>query len=139
MRRLRDEAGTVTAFVAVAAMGLVLMAGLVTDGAGALAAKREAIDQANAAARAGAQAIDESRLRASRVVLLDPGRAATAAQQYLAATGHTGTVSVQGDRVVVTVRVAYRPQILGLVGVGTRTLAGTGSARPVRGVSQAET
>jgi hypothetical protein len=139
MTSLREERGTVTAFVTVAGLGLLLMTGLVTDGAGMLAAKREAIDHANAAARAGAQAVDEAALRATRSVRIDPGPAAAAAQQYLASTGHEGTVSVQGDRVVVTVSVSYRPQILSLVGVGTRVLSATESARLVRGVTTAET
>jgi hypothetical protein len=56
--RLGDESGMVTAFVVIFTLALVLMAGLVLDGGLALAAKVQAIDDGQAAARAGAQAID---------------------------------------------------------------------------------
>lgn len=135
----RDERGTVTAFVTIAALGLLLMTGLVADGAGMLATKREAIDHANAAARAGAQAVDEAALRSTRAVRIDSDAAVTAAQRYLTDTGHTGSVRIEGDEVVVTVSVPYRPQLLGIVGIDTRTLIGAGSARLVRGVTGPET
>ena len=101
--RLGDaESGMVTAFVVIFTLALVLMAGLVLDGGLALAAKVQAIDDAQAAARAGAQAIDIPTYRASGQITLDPAQATADAERYLAAAGHTGTVSVNGEQVTVT-------------------------------------
>jgi len=61
-----SESGMVTAFVVVFTLALLVMAGLVLDGGLALSAKVQAIDDAQAAARAGAQAID--------IPLAPPGR-----------------------------------------------------------------
>jgi hypothetical protein len=131
------ERGTVTAFVVVVTTALLAMAALVHDGAGLIATKRLAVDQANAAARAGAQAVDESALRSGRVVRVEPGAAAAAARRYLAGSGYRGTVRVRGDRVEVTVTIAYRPEMLRVI--GARRISGAGSARLVRGVTGAET
>jgi len=134
-RRLREESGQVTAFVVVFAAALLLMAGLVIDGGLALAAKVRAVDEAQAAARAGAQALDLRAYRLSNTVVLDPARAAAAARAYLAATGDSGQVRVAGDRVIVTVSIAQSTQILGLVGLHSLTVTGSGAATAVRGVT----
>ncbi len=142
MRRLRaapervrgDEAGTVTAFVVVFAFALVLLAGLVIDGGLTLAAKVRAIDEAQAAARAGAQAIDIPLFRSTGDIVLDPAAATQAAESYLAATGHTGTVSVHGDEVTVTVSITQPMQVLSIAGLSHLTVKGTGSAVAEHGV-----
>ncbi len=134
-RRLRQESGQVTPFVVVFAVALLLMAGLVIDGGLALAAKVRAVDEAQAAARAGAQALDLRAYRLSNTVVLDPARAAAAARAYLAATGDSGQVRVAGDRVIVTVSIAQSTQILGLVGLHSLTVTGSGAATAVRGVT----
>lgn len=135
----RDQAGQVTAFVVVFAVALVLVAGLVLDGGYVLAAKRRAMNEAEAAARAGAATSGLSGYRASGPVRLDPARAEAAARAYLAQTGHGGDVAVAGDRVVVTVRFDQPLQILGLGGLGAQSVTGRGEARAVRGVERAET
>lgn len=122
------ESGMVTAFVVIFTLALLLMAGLVLDGGLALAAKVQAIDDAQAAARAGAQAIDIPTYRASGQITLDPAQATADAQRYLAAAGHTGTVSVNGERVTVTVTITQATQILDLAGIDHLTETGTGSA-----------
>jgi hypothetical protein len=132
LTRLRDvgrgEAGMVTAFVVVMMLALVLMAGLVLDGGLALAAKVQAIDDAQAAARAGAQAIDLATYRATGQVTLDVGEATTDAEQALAVAGHAGTVAVVGDEVTVTVSITQPMQILDLAGIKQVTVSGSGSA-----------
>ena len=52
-----------TAFVVTLAAALILLAGLVLDGGLVLAAKRRAINEAEAAARAGAQQIGRASCR----------------------------------------------------------------------------
>ena len=128
-----DESGMVTAFVVIFTLALLAMAGLVLDGGLALAAKVQAIDDAQAAARAGAQAIDIPLYRATGQVTLDPGEAVADAHRYLTASGHTGTVAVTGDQVTVTVSVTQPTQILSIVGVDQLTVSGTGSATAQQG------
>jgi hypothetical protein len=128
-----DESGMVTAFVVVFALALIMMAGLVLDGGLTLAAKVQAIDDAQAAARAGAQAIDLPTYRASGRITLDPTEAVTDAQRYLASTGHTGRVSVNGEEVTVTVSITQPMQILSLAGINHLTVTGTGSATAEQG------
>ena len=132
--RLDDaESGMVTAFVVIFTLALVLVAGLVLDGGLALAAKVQAIDDAQAAARAGAQAIDIPTYRASGQITLDPAQAAADAERYLAAAGHTGTVSVNGEQVTVTVTITQPTQILSLAGIDHLTETGTGTATAEQG------
>ncbi|HEY3943303.1 MAG TPA: hypothetical protein VGL60_12595 [Acidimicrobiales bacterium] len=133
LRRLRcrfddPESGMVTAFVVIFTAALIVMAGLVLDGGLALSAKVQAIDDAQAAARAGAQAIDIPSYRATGQITLDPTQATTDAEHYLAAAGHTGTVEVNGEQVTVTVTINQPTQILSLAGIGHLTVSGTGTA-----------
>ena len=132
--RLDDaESGMVTAFVVIFTLALVLMAGLVLDGGLALAAKVQAVDDAQAAARAGAQAIDIPTYRASGQITLDPAQATADAERYLAAAGRTGTVSVSGEQVTVTVTITQPTQILDLAGIDHLTETGTGTATAEQG------
>ena len=132
------ERGQVTAFVVTLAAALILMAGLVLDGGLVLAAKRRAINEAEAAARAGAQQVAVGVYRSTGRFVLDPTAARAAALAYLASTGHPGTVSIAADRVTVTVRITQPMQILGVAGVGPATVTGRGVARAERGVRRAE-
>lgn len=133
-----NERGSVTVFVVVFTVALLMVGGLVIDGGYTLAAHRRAFNEAEAAARAGAQAIDIDVLRATGTVQLDPDAARTRAESYLASTGHTGTVDVEGD--VVHVRVTFEQPmvILSIVGVGPLKIDGDGTARAVRGVVEGD-
>lgn len=122
------ESGMVTAFVVVFTLALVVMAGLVLDGGLALSAKVQAIDDAQAAARAGAQAIDIPLYRSTGQITLDPAQATTDAQQYLARAGEAGTVAVNGEQVTVTVTISQPTQILSLAGIDHLTVTGSGTA-----------
>lgn len=137
MRCLRwwcaDE-GRVTAFVVVLTIGILALAGLTLDGGLALAAKVKADGQAEAAARAGAQAIDLAVYRDTGAVRLVPAQAVAEAQRYLAAAGASGSATVSGDTVTVRVTGFHRPQLLGAVGIGSLAIHGQGSAHPQRGV-----
>jgi hypothetical protein len=135
---LRGEDGTVTAFVVIFTLALILLAGLVVDGGLTLAARVQAIDEAQAAARAGAQAINLATYRADGPLTLDPDQARQAALDYLATTGHDGTVDVHDNQVDVTVRITQPMQILGIAGIGSLSVTGHGSARPEHGVEAPE-
>lgn len=130
--------GRISAFVVTVLMAILAMAGLTLDGGLALADKVHANDQAEAAARAGAQALDLAAYRATGTVRLVPTQAAAAARVYLAQVGQAGTVTVAGDTVTVTVTATHRTQLLALVGIPALTVHGTASAHPVRGVLTVE-
>lgn len=97
------EQGSVTAFVAVVATALVMVAGMAYDGGQLLSAHASARADAAKAARAGAQELDLTTLRTSGDAVLDPTRAQAAALAYLQRAGATGTVTVDGPSVTVTV------------------------------------
>ena len=130
---LGQEDGMVTAFVVIFTLALLAMAGLVFDGGLALSAKVRAIDDAQAAARAGAQAIDIPLYRQSGTITLDSAQAVADAQGFLAAAGEHGTVTVTGETVDVTVTITQPTQILSVVGVDQLTVSGAGSATAEQG------
>lgn len=134
----RNESGQVTAFVVTMMSSLLLLGGLVFDGGNTLAAKRQAINEAEAAARAGAQALDASAYRSTGAVTLDPVAARQAATAYLSATGDSGAVQIQGDEVRVTVTRSEPTSILSIAGIHQFTVTGTGVAHAVRGVEVPE-
>jgi Flp pilus assembly protein TadG len=135
--RTSGEGGAFTPWFVVLVVPMMLMAGLVFDGGQVLAARREALDVAQNAARAGAQAIDGGQIRQG-IVAIDPALVNAAAQDYLTATGHTGTVTVTGTEVTVVVTQIVDMQLLGAIGVDAKTVTGTATARIVRGVEGAD-
>jgi hypothetical protein len=133
--RRPEERGQLSAFVAILVLPLVLVVGLVADGGGTLAAHEQAVSTAFEAARAGAQAVDLGVLRATGRVLLDAQAAVREAGAFLSAVGDTGSVSVAGNTVTVTVVVHHRLSVLSAIGVGPVTVRGTASATATQGVA----
>ena len=133
--RAGGEAGSVSAFVAVIALGLVMVAGLVYDGGQVLSAQATARDLAANAARAGAQELDLDALRAGGVAVLDPTRASAAAEDYLRANGVDGSVTVGGADITVTVLVPARMRILP---VPDRTVRASDTATATPGVREGD-
>lgn len=132
----RDESGQVTAFVVVFALALIVVAGLVVDGGVILAANRKAGTEADAAARAGTQALDMDAYRAGRPLALNPGAAVAEAQAYPASPGHALSARVSGaDTVDVDVRFSQPLLILGAIGIGPVSIHGHGRARFRAGVT----
>jgi hypothetical protein len=131
----RADDGQITAFVLVFMTSILALAGLTLDGGLALATAVRANCQAEAAARAGAQAIDLNQYRATGTVRLVPAEAIANAQRQLAAEGTTGTTIVSGETVTVTVTASQPTQLLKLVGIGSISVHGTGSAHPQRGMT----
>jgi len=132
----RDESGQATAFVVVFALALIVVAGLVVDGGVILAANRKAGTEADAAARAGTQALDMDAYRAGRPLALNPGEAVTEAQAYPASPGHALSARVSGaDTVDVDVTFSQPLLILGVIGIGPVDIHGHGRARFRAGVT----
>lgn len=135
---LRDESGQATAMWAVLVLAMLALGGLVYDGGQILTARRDASNAARQAARAGAQELSEQSLRAGGAVL-DPVAADRAVREYLARQEMApDSVVVTGTTVTVTVTVTRPALLLGIVGIESRTVSSTGSARSVRGVTEAD-
>jgi hypothetical protein len=138
----RSEAGQVTAFVVVFMVALIGFAGLVIDGGIALSAQRRAMNEAQAAARAAAEALDVQAYRNDGISKIDPGAAQDAVDQYMAAVHRNKQdydVSYVGtDTVVVHETLHQRLNILGVFGFPSVTANAQGSARTVHGIVREE-
>ncbi|MGC9667439.1 pilus assembly protein TadG-related protein [Planosporangium sp. 12N6] len=124
-----------TPFVVLISVALVAVAGLVLDAGLAISAKVQALDTAQAAARAGAQQLDLYAYRTRGVTQLDPTRAASTARSWLSAAGVPGDASATATTVTVTVHRTIRTQILQLVGVRDLHVSATATAVAVHGVT----
>lgn len=134
-RRLDDETGSVSAFVAVIAVSLIMVAGLVYDGGQVLAAQATARDLAANAARAGAQELDLDVLRTEGAARLDAERASFAALEYLRVSGVEGSVRVDGPTITVTALVPAQMRILP---VPDRTVRASDTATATPGVTEGD-
>jgi hypothetical protein len=130
MHRDRDR-GSVTAYVLIMTVALVVLTGLVLDGGAALTAHGTAADTARQAARAGADALDESSLRASTPAGLtaNPAAARAAAAAVLDAADVTGDITVSGATVTVTARATRPTAILSIIGINQ--VGGTATATAI--------
>ena len=129
-RRPRDQAGVAAVFFVFVAMAMVAVAGLVIDGGYAMAAKRTCQQQAEQAARAGADALNQGGLR-DGTDTVNPQAAAAAAHAFLTGVGAHGTVTINGRTVTVTVTTREPTKILSAVGVDSLGVSETASARSI--------
>ena len=125
-----DDRGSVTPFVVLFTVALFAVAGLVIDGGYALGAKRQAMNQAEQAARVGADALDQASLRDGRPRVY-AGQAEAAALAYLADVEAHGRVHVDGGEVTVTVTVDQDTRLLSAVGVRHIPVSATATARSI--------
>ncbi|MEM7339419.1 MAG: pilus assembly protein TadG-related protein [Actinomycetota bacterium] len=136
------ERGSATTFVVVLMVPMLAMAALALDGGRILAARRQAIDVAQNAALAGAQAADESSVRGGTVAV-DERQAIAAAEAYLTAAdtdGQVRVVTASGEvRIEVTTTVAVATPWLAMVGITERQVDGAAVGRLTRGVDAADT
>lgn len=130
-----NERGSISPFIAVMALALVMVAGMVYDGGEVLAAQARARDLAGNAARAGAQELDLDELRVSGRAVLSADRAADAAHAFLLAAGAAGDVMVEGSRITVTVRFTQSMRILPMP---DRMIAATETATATAGFDGSE-
>ncbi len=127
------------------AVMILLLGGLVIDGSRVLNARGEALAYAEEAARAGANAVDETSLD---LTIKDSDAQAKVDSYCGVASGndavtrctYDGLTEVGGiDRRVIvvntTVNLKIRPTLLGMVGVGSFTASASAKARPYEGVS----
>jgi hypothetical protein len=130
-RRAACDRGSVTGYTVIVTTAAVVFAGLVLDAGMAVATKVQAIATAQSTARAGARELDLAHLRATGTIRIDPVQAQASAHDWLARAGWSGTVTVAGNQVTVTVTGASDTQLLGLVGIATIPVGATATATAI--------
>ena len=130
----RDQDGSISAFVALLLVALIVVLGLVVDGGSALSARQAAADEAEQAARAGAGALSVQALRAGSLQL-DPAAAVAAAESFTAEAGHPGIATVSHDVVTVVIHFRVGTEVLGIVGIHSLPVSATASAADLQGVT----
>jgi len=126
---LRDDSGTVTLWLLGVCLLLFALGGISVDLWRGFSARRSLANAADAAALAGASAIDEDAYRGSGVIQLDPVLAQARARAHLARQLDAGAlrdvdVHAEGDAVTVVVR--------GELGFTLLAILDPGGALPVR-------
>ncbi len=120
-RRVRTaERGGATIFVLGMSIVLMLCAGLVIDGGMGINARMRVADDAEQAARAGANAVDVNQLRSGGALAIDPGLARSNAQNFLSARGYGAgqfSVAVTANSVAVELRDTSDTTMLRLIGI----------------------
>jgi Flp pilus assembly protein TadG len=139
-RLRRSDEGGVAVFTAICTIVLLGIIGLVLDGGGKLQATERADALAVEAARAAGQAIDPGAAITGTAIRIDPQAAQAAAQAYLHKAGVSGRVNISDDRtqLTVTVNESYPTKFLPVVGIGSMSVTGHGTATLLHGVTQPE-
>ena len=133
MTRRHNERGSISIWVVTATIVMMTLVGLAVDLGGQVHAQQRAHDVAAQAARAGGQQVEAAPAVEGRYIALDAAAARRAAEQYLAAAGVEGTVTITGGTtLVVRVTDIYEPTFLSMVGIGDLTVTGDASARLIR-------
>jgi Flp pilus assembly protein TadG len=134
--RGRSERGAASIFVLGMAVVLLVCAGLVIDGGLAINARMRIADDAEQAARVGADSIDVDALRNGGDLVINEVEAESRAASYLQARGYgAGEYSVlpQGNSVVVTISDTSDTALLQLVGISTFDINARATSTPETG------
>lgn len=133
-RPLRGDAGAATLWMIFGTIIIFAVCGLVFDGGALINGKQRAINDAESAARAGAQAVDIGAVYTSdETRQLEPGQAEARARAFLDTQGWTGTVHADPTQVTVTITRTQSLTFLQTFGLGDRTITGSATARPQQG------
>ena len=121
----QSEEGSITLFLAISAVGLLVLAGLAVDGGAKVRAVQRADRIAAEAARAAAQALDIAAVRSGEGIAVDRRAAVRAAHEYLASAGVEGAASFAGgSRLTVVTHTSTPTVFLSLVGVAQLRVSG---------------
>lgn len=140
-RRLRsggDDTGAASVLVVGLIVVLMVVAGLVVDGGRAVNARATITDDAEQAARAGANQVDKALLRDGGGVRIDPDAARPAAVDYLVGLGYPAadvTATADDERVTVTVERDVPTALLSLIMINSFHVSGSATARVAVGVT----
>ena len=133
-QRLADsERGSVSVWLATAAVVMIILVGVVVDLAGQVHAQQHTRNVANQAARVAGQQIKATVAIRGQGVQANASQAVSAAQTYLNASDVTGTASiVNGNTIRVTTSSTYNTKFLSIIGLGSMRVTGHAEARIVR-------
>lgn len=129
----RDERGSASVFIVGMAITLVVVAGLVFDGGGALNARMTLADDVEAAAVAGAQATDEIYAHTNNEFRIDRDEAQDRAEAAMRAQGYSNFqvfVPADGSYVRVTATDTIDTKMLSLIGFNSFEVRATATAEP---------
>mgnify|MGYP000377022949 CR=1 FL=1 len=107
----RNERGSISGFVVVLSMTFVACAGLAFDGGRMIAARAEATDAAENAARAGAQQVTSLR---SGNPIIDKSAATISGNRFLETIGITGVATADENSVTVTTNISNDRKVVEL-------------------------
>lgn len=130
MSRLRGQRGQVVLWVGLLLPFFLGIVGLVGDGGELFVQHRLLQQEADGAARRGAEQLDLPAYRAGEPAALDPAAAERAAQDYLAVEnpGVTGTVAADRRQVTVHLREDVPLVFLRVIGIDTAPVGATARA-----------
>lgn len=133
----RDDRGSASVFVIGLIVMLMVVAGLVVDGGRAINARAALSDDAEQAARAGANELDLVALRDTGDIRIDPAEAQATARDFLLVRGYApGEIETDADaeRVTVSIEQDVPTQLLSLILIDTFHVSGGASARAAVGI-----
>lgn len=137
--RTRGDRGSISIWLAVSSFVMMILVGLAVDLGGQVQAKQRAHNIAAEAARTGGEQVQAAPAIKGEYVAVDTVAARNAAEDYLSASGVTGTVTVTGgDTITVDVTDTYTPRFLRFIGVGDLTVTSHASARLIRSFGGSE-
>ncbi|RSN45132.1 hypothetical protein DMC64_20025 [Amycolatopsis sp. WAC 04197] len=125
---MTGERGSISVWLVALSLALIIAIGWAVDGSRKALAHSEATSVAEEAARAAGQALRLQALTAGQVAEVTPHHAIDEAERYLATAGVTGTVAVQGNRIVVDITISKTTIFLDVIGISEFTVHGHGVA-----------
>lgn len=138
-RHARNERGSISMWLALTTFVMMIVVGLAVDLGGQVHTQQRAHDLAAEAARAAGEQVQAAPAITGAYVAVDPTAARKAAEDYLSASGVTGTVTISaGNTITVTVTDTYTPKFLGVIGIDHLTVASTATARLIRSLGGSE-
>lgn len=130
--RAREDRGSAQIFLILTVVTLIVVIGLVVDGAGKVQLATEAQNVASSAARAATNAISGETIDGQELSI-DSLLAEQTAYDYIESAGFSGTVTVSGSTITVTTTGSYATRYVSLIGISTLTVTGTATASLIDG------
>ena len=127
-----DERGSISIWLALSSFVMIMLVGLAVDLGGQVHALQRDHDLAAQAARAGGEEVQASSAIQGQTLAINPIAAQAAAERYLAAAGVSGTVSVKGETITVTIHDHYPTTFLGAIGINQLSVTTTATAHLIR-------
>lgn len=132
-RRVRDERGSISIWMATASFIMIVLVGMAVDLGGKVHTQQQARNVAAQAARTGAQEVQASTAIRGGLPQASISNAKAAAYSYLAQADVEGTVTVRGgDTIVVQVSDTYDSKFLSIINLDSMRVTGEASARMIR-------